>query len=161
MPIKISCILSLLICIILGYTNSLIAQTNNQESFATRQVTVEITDQFWAPRLRLWSSKTVNDVFDKFEGKYDYIGSRKQLTEDFEKIGKTRDALYNFDRVAEGKRGINEHDGPEWYDGLIYEAITGASNFLKNYPDKKIEWRIDQYIERIAAAQKSDRKSVV
>ncbi len=116
---------------------------------------VEIVDEFWSPRLALWSTNTVNDVFNKFEGNYDYLHSREQLTEDYEKIGKTRDAFYNFDRVAQGQRGIKKHDGPEWYDGLIYESITGASDFLKYYPDEHIEKRIDQYIERIIAAQNS------
>ncbi len=156
MPTKKNRVILFHICAIVFCSGSVAAQKTNTYSEGAKQSSqIEITDQFWGPRLKLWSSKTVNDVFDKFEGKYDYINSRKQLTEDFEKIGKTRDAFLNFDRVAQGERGIKKHDGPEWYDGLIYESITGASDFLKNYPDEKIEKRIDQYIDRIAAAQNS------
>jgi len=94
---------------------------------------VHVTDAFWAPRLKLWSMTTVNDVFDKFE----------------------RDGAFrNFDRVA----GITEggHDGPPWYDGLVYETIRGASDFLISNPDKDLEARLDRYIQRIAAAAARD-----
>jgi len=94
---------------------------------------VHVTDTFWAPRLQLWSTKTVNDVLDKFE-----------------KDG----AFRNFDRVA----GIAEggHDGPPWYDGLVYETIRGASDFLISNPDRALEARLDGYIQRIAAAAARD-----
>lgn len=31
---------------------------------------VKIEDAFWKPKLDLWQKVTVNDVFDKFEGKH-------------------------------------------------------------------------------------------
>ena len=31
---------------------------------------VKIEDTFWKPKLNLWQKVTVNDVFDKFEGKH-------------------------------------------------------------------------------------------
>ena len=58
------------------------------------------------------------------------------------------------------RRGNGEldkaHDGPPWYDGLVYETIRGASDFLIQFPDKKTEERIDAYIDRIEAAQNSE-----
>ena len=116
---------------------------------------VKINDSFWGPKFKQWRTTTLNDVFDKFEGKYNPQIS-PSLKSDFEKLGTPRDAFKNFDLVAEGKRGIGIHYGPPWYDGLIYETIRGASDFLEHYPDDTLEKRIDGYIERIAAAQASD-----
>lgn len=116
---------------------------------------VKIIDAFWGPKFDKWRKTTVNDVFNKFEGNYDPKKS-PYLEKDFKKLGATRNAFKNFDLVAEGKRGIGKHNGPPWYDGLVYETIRGASDFLARYPDQSLEKRIDGYIDRIAAAQASD-----
>ena len=121
---------------------------------------VKVTDGFWGPKFEQWRTTTVNDVFDKFEGNYDAEGS-ESLQRDFENRGVTRNAFKNFDLVAEGKRGIGSHDGPPWYDGLIYETIRGTGDFLARYPDKKMESRIDRYIDKIAAAQASDTSGYI
>jgi DUF1680 family protein len=115
---------------------------------------VKINDPFWTPKFKVWSAITIKDVFDKFDGKYE--PDRKYLIDEKAKIGRTRDAFLNFDLVAQGKRGIGQHDGPEWYDGLVYESIRGASDMLAEYPDPAMEKRIDKYIDRIAAAQAAD-----
>jgi len=115
---------------------------------------VKINDAFWTPKLELWSKTTAYDVFNKFEGKYEPQG--EDLIEDKEELGRTRDAFLNFDAVAEGKRGTRIHDGPPWYDGLIYESIRGVADLLAQFPDPVMESRIDGYIDRIAAAQASD-----
>lgn len=116
---------------------------------------VKINDPFWSPKLNLWSTITVNDVFNKFEGRYD-AESRPDILNDYKKLGRTTDAFRNFDLVAQGKRGVGQHDGPPWYDGLVYETIKGASDFLVQFPDSKTEERIDEYIEKIEAAQNSE-----
>jgi DUF1680 family protein len=116
---------------------------------------VKITDAFWGPKFEVWRKTTVNDVFNKFEGNYQ-PQENSHLEKDFEKMGATWNAFNNFDLVAEGKRGIGKHNGPPWYDGLVYETIRGASDFLVRYPDDSLEKRIDGYIDRIAAAQASD-----
>lgn len=115
---------------------------------------VRVNDAFWAPKLQTWRTTTINDVFDKFEGKYEPVGSH--LVADFEKKGTTRDAFRNFDMVAEGKRGTGLHFGPPWYDGLVYETIRAAGDFLSQYEDPVLEARVDGYIERIAAAQATE-----
>lgn len=94
---------------------------------------VEITDQFWGPKLAVWRDTTIPDCFAKFD-----------------KTG----AFTNFDRVRDGLAG--EHGGPPWYDGLIYEMIRGAADFLASKPDPALEAQIDGYIERIAAAAAKD-----
>lgn len=107
---------------------------------------VRIEDAFWSPKLETWRKITANDVLDKFEGKYT----------PFPGWDDTRDAFLNFDRVAEGQRDIKQHDGPEWYDGLVYESIRGIADFLAGHPNKEMEKRIDGYIDRIYAAQQTE-----
>ena len=112
---------------------------------------VKIEDGFWSPKLKTWDNKTVYDVLDKLEGKY--TPDRKELIEDQRKQGRTMNAFLNFDRVAQGQKDTKEHDGPPWYDGLVYETIRGAADLLATYPDPVLEKKIDAYIDRIAAAQ--------
>jgi len=94
---------------------------------------VRLEDDFWAPRLKVWREVTIPDALGKFE-----------------KDG----ALTNFDKVRDGLSG--GHGGPPWYDGLTYEMIRGAADFLVAQPDPKLEARLDGYIERIAAAAARD-----
>jgi len=94
---------------------------------------VHIDDSFWSPKLKVWRDVTIADCLAKFE-----------------KDG----AFTNFDQIANGATG--EHGGPPWYDGLIYEMITGCSDFLASERDAKLEARLDGYIDRIAAAAAKD-----
>jgi DUF1680 family protein len=91
-------------------------------------------DSFWSPKRAVWRRVTIADCFDKFE-----------------KDG----ALTNFDKIRDG-RGDGAHGGPPWYDGLVYETITGAADFLAERRDPELERRIDGYVERIAAAAAKD-----
>lgn len=93
---------------------------------------VRILPGFWATKLETWRTVTLDDCFTKFEK--DQGG-----------------AINNFDRVRDGLTG--KHAGPPWYDGLIYEMIRAASDFLASHPDPALEARLDGYISRIAAAQ--------
>ena len=96
---------------------------------------VKIEDSFWSPKRKVWQETTIPDCFAKFEN--DRGG-----------------ALNNFDRVRDGKS--DGHAGPPWYDGLIYEMIRGAADFLVARPDPALEKQIDGYVARIAAAQARD-----
>ena len=115
---------------------------------------VRVDDSFWSPKLKVWNTVTVYDVFDKLEGKY--VPDRPDIIAEKEKWGRTRNAFLNFDLVAQGKKNTNTHDGPPWYDGLVYETIRGAADLLIEHPDPKLEKKIDAYIDRIAAAQAVD-----
>lgn len=94
---------------------------------------VVIDDAFWSPKIKVWNQKTIHDVFDKFEK---YGGFR------------------NFDRVAAGEKG--GHQGDPWWDGLIYETIRAAGDFLSAHPDPELEKRVNGFIDRIAAAAAKD-----
>jgi DUF1680 family protein len=117
---------------------------------------IKINDSFWGPKLKVWSEVTVNDVFNKFEGQYK-AGDQRDLMNEYKTLGRTRDAFRNFDLVALGNRGSGQlhHDGPPWYDGLVYETMRAASDFIIQFPEKKTEERLDAYIDRIEAAQNS------
>jgi len=84
---------------------------------------VTITDEFWAPKRRVWREVTIPDCLAKFE-----------------KDG----ALANFDKIRDGTGG--EHGGPPWYDGLIYEMIRACADFLASERDGNLEARLDGYI---------------
>jgi DUF1680 family protein len=146
----------IVIAILLFMQSSIVfSQNSNSDTRILQNVNdVKIEDAFWKPKMELWRKITVNDVFDKFEGKYEL--QRQELTSSEKKLGRKTNAFLNFDAVADGKRGTELHDGPPWYDGLIYESIRGASDFLTHYPDVELEKRIDGYINRIAAAQATD-----
>lgn len=107
---------------------------------------VKIEDSFWTPRYRLWETVTSNDVLDKFEGKM--VADKKP------------DAIYsaieNFDHVARGERDIHQHAGFPWFDGLIYESIRGIADLMAQELSPELEKRIDDYIDRMAAAQASE-----
>lgn len=115
---------------------------------------VRIDDSFWSPKLKVWTTKTVYDVFDKLEGKYD--PDRPDIIKEKEKRGTTRNAFLNFDRVAKGDKNTGKFEGPPWYDGLVYETIRGAADLLAEHPDPALEKKIDAYIDRIVAAQNAD-----
>lgn len=134
-----------------------IAQVNKQPTAIIHPVNLKniaINDPFWSPKYHIWNSKTVYDVLDKLEGKY--VPDRPDIIEEKAKTGRTRNAFLNFDMVAQGKKNTDSHDGPPWYDGLVYETITGASDLLLQHPDPKLEKKLDGYINRIAAAQAAD-----
>ena len=126
-------ILGTLCCLPGGITPTAAQRWNQLTSVPIQSVTLQ--DSFWSPKRSVWQEVTIPDCFTKFEN--DRGG-----------------ALNNFDRVRDGKS--DGHAGPPWYDGLIYEMIRGAADFLAAKPDPILETRIDGYIARIAAAQARD-----
>lgn len=131
------------------------AQPPKAQKIAPLKLTqVKIVDSFWSPKLQVWDKKTVYDVFDKLEGKYE--PDQKSLIDDKNRLGHTRNAFANFDRVAQGEKGTKVFEGEPWFDGLVYESIRGAADLLVAYPDAALEKKIDAYIDRIAAAQAAD-----
>lgn len=96
---------------------------------------VVIDDGFWTPKRDIWRSVTLWDCFRKFE----------------EQEG---GSLNNFDRVRDGLTG--GHTSNPWQDGLVYEMIRAAADFLRSQPDPELVKKLDGYIDRIAAAATVD-----
>jgi DUF1680 family protein len=129
----LSIVLGTLCCLPGGIVKTAAQRSNQLTPVAIQSVTIQ--DSFWSPKRTVWQAVTIPDCFTKFEN--DRGG-----------------ALNNFDRVRAGKS--DGHAGPPWYDGLIYEMIRGAADFLAAKPDPALETRIDGYIARVAAAQARD-----
>jgi DUF1680 family protein len=92
---------------------------------------VVVDDEFWSPKRKVWREVTIRDCFAKFES--DRGG-----------------AINNFDKVRAGLTG--GHAGDPWMDGLVYEMIRGAADFISSQPDPELEKQLDGYIDRITAA---------
>ena len=88
---------------------------------------VEITDGFWRERLDVFDDITVDYVLDKLEE----VGSIK-----------------NFENA--GTSNTQVHNNP-WNDGLLYETIRAAADFMRANPDgdPELEAKIDRYIDVI------------
>jgi DUF1680 family protein len=104
---------------------------------------VRVEDDFWSPKLKVWRTVTLPDILDKFEGR-----GRKDGVKD--------DWVANFDHVAAGERANGAHKGPHFANGLVYQTIRGASDYLLSGRDAAIEARLDGYAARIAAAQATE-----
>ena len=116
-----------------------------------QQVTID--DQFWAPKLKVWQDVTVPDCWTKFNHDRDGAVCINQVWYPAP-MTPSLGAMHNFDLIAEGKK--EEHVGPEWYDGLIYEMIRASADFLVAHPEPGLEKEVDGYIDRIAAAADRD-----
>ncbi|HIZ83276.1 MAG TPA: glycoside hydrolase family 127 protein [Firmicutes bacterium] len=91
---------------------------------------VKVTGGFWKEKLDTIRDVTVDTVFDNFE-----------------KSG----TLTNFENA--GKAGASPSGATDpWNDGLLFETIRGASDFLRSAPDAELEARIDKYIDIVYEA---------
>lgn len=100
---------------------------------------VVIEDSFWSPKIKTWREVTIPDCLAKFE---------------------ETGAALNFELIRYGKLQ-EKHNGPPWYDGLLYEMIRGCADYLAARRDPALEQRLDGYIERIVAAQAKDPNGYV
>lgn len=101
-----------------------------QERPTLRQV--QVTDPFWSDILNRSRTVTLPDVIQKFID------------------GEKGSVLQNFRARAASQ---NHHLFTAWHDGLFYEVITAASDFLILSPDPDLEAQLDSFIHLIAAAQ--------
>ena len=95
---------------------------------------VKIHDSFWSPLIEKFRKVTLPDVINKFFSS---------------EYGDMRD---NFKYLI---RSSAKHIGTAWHDGLIYEVITAASDFLASCPEPEMEKQLDDLIELICDAQKA------
>src|SRR5512136_2413222 len=103
-----------LVCVALGAPPGSIVEPHPIAPVQIRSVTID--DPFWSPKLEALRAVTLPDVLAKFE-----------------KDG----ALGNFDRIRDGASG--PHAGPPWHDGLIYETMRAACDFLQARPDPDLD----------------------
>ena len=84
---------------------------------------VKVEDGFWSPRYDLWRTTTIPDVLEKLE-------TRSHVAE-------------NLELAARG--ATSGHQGNYFYDGQLYEALRGASDYLAAKPDATLETAIDRW----------------
>ena len=96
---------------------------------------VKVTDQFWAPRIRLNHEVTIPIAL-----KHCYSTGR----------------VDNFLIAGHLKQGSKFCTEFPFDDTDIYKIIEGASYSLQTFPDKKLESRVDSLITYVASAQEPD-----
>lgn len=124
---------------------------------------VKINDGFWSGLYRQYSVRTVNFMFDMLDtsksfDNFDYVarGEKKVLGNTSEHAGQVLKPENDRDVYHTSWTWINE----PWREGLIYEGIRAASQFLivnsrdASYAEEvaALEERLNGYVERIYAA---------
>ena len=91
----------------------------------TRADVTEVTllDGFWKDKVELFATTTIHTALDKFV---------------------QQGCLRNFEKVI---RGSSSPENNPWLDGLLFETIAAAGDFLKVYDDPTLKARVDEYID--------------
>ena len=95
---------------------------------------VSINDSFWKPRIEKVATVTIPVCIQQTEVKTPRIA--------------------NFEKVP--RRKGEKHEGIYYDDSDVYKALEAMAYSLKNHPDKALEEKADQWIDKIAAAQEPD-----
>ena len=95
---------------------------------------VNITDNFWKPKIDNVATVTIPVCIDQTEVKTPRIR--------------------NFEKVAR-KKGEN-HEGIFYDDSDVFKALEAIAYSLKTHPNKILEAKADEWIDKIAAAQQPD-----
>ncbi|MEN9571260.1 MAG: hypothetical protein RL172_2491 [Bacteroidota bacterium] len=115
------------------YCSGIAAQQKDYTYTPVSFTSVQLTDNFWLPRLKTNHTVTIPASFERCER----TGRVKNFEMAAAKSGKFC-TVYPFD------------------DTDIYKTIEGASFSLSIFPDKKLELYIDSLIEKVAKAQEPD-----
>ena len=95
---------------------------------------VEITDNFWRPKMDKVATKTLDACIFQTEVK----------------TGRIR----NFEQVLLGDKG--KHDGVFYDDSDVYKALEAMAYAIKTTANSTLEKKADEWIDKIAAAQQPD-----
>jgi DUF1680 family protein len=94
---------------------------------------VQIQDSFWTPRLEVNRTRTLDHVYKELEA---------------------AGCIRNFDIAAGHAQG--KFGGRWWADSDVYKWMEGASYVLAQHPDPQLDAKLDELIQKIAAAQQKD-----
>lgn len=95
---------------------------------------VNITDEFWKPKIDKVATKTLSACIYQTE------------------IATPR--IKNFEKVAR-KQG-EKHEGIFYDDSDVFKALEAMAYSLKTHPSAEMEKKCDEWIDKIAAAQQPD-----
>ena len=96
---------------------------------------VKINDEFWTPYLKDFRNICMPYIFTRMEG---------------------RGYVKNFLAVAAGETGKRPYQHYPYHDGLLYEAMRGASDLLAAEYDVMLDSYLDRLIKIIGEAQGED-----
>ena len=95
---------------------------------------VNITDEFWKPKIDKVATKTLAACIYQTE------------------VATPR--IKNFEKVARGKG--EPHEGIFYDDSDVFKALEAMAYSLKTHPSAEMEKKCDEWIDKIAAAQQPD-----
>lgn len=95
---------------------------------------VNITDQFWKPKIDNVATKTLDACIYQTETKTARIR--------------------NFEKVA--RQQGEKHEGIFYDDSDVFKALEAMAYSLKTHPNPTMEKKCDEWIDKIAAAQQPD-----
>lgn len=95
---------------------------------------VNITDNFWSPKLKLVATATLKACIYQTET--------------------ATPRIKNFQKVARNKG--EQHEGIFYDDSDVFKALEAMAYSLKNNPDSALERKADEWIDIVAAAQQPD-----
>ena len=95
---------------------------------------VNITDEFWKPKIDKVATKTLSACIYQTE------------------VATPR--IKNFERVARNKG--EKHEGIFYDDSDVFKALEAMAYSLKTHPSAEMEKKCDEWIDKIAAAQQPD-----
>ena len=124
----------ILALIILSSASLLFSQTPFEKIEFINFSKVNITDNFWKPKIDKVAMVTIPVCIDQTEVKTPRIR--------------------NFEKVAR-KKG-EKHEGIFYDDSDVYKALEAIAYSLKTHPNKILEAKADEWIDKIAAAQQPD-----
>lgn len=110
------------------------AQQNLRTSEPVSFSKVNITDNFWKPKMQKVATATLDACIYQTEIKTPRIR--------------------NFEKVA-NKKG-EKHEGIYYDDSDVYKALEAIAYSLKNNPNPALEKKADEWIDKIVAAQLPD-----
>ena len=123
----------ILLLVSLFQTTLLLSQTHEKIEFINFSK-VNITDNFWKPKIDKVATITIPVCIDQTEVKTPRIR--------------------NFEKVAR-KKG-EKHEGIFYDDSDVFKALEAIAYSLKTNPNPALEAKADEWIDKIAAAQQPD-----
>ena len=120
--------------LLLVYSAATFSQPTSEKIEFVNFSKVNITDNFWKPKIDKVATVTIPVCIDQTEVKTPRIS--------------------NFEKVARNKG--EKHEGIFYDDSDVYKALEAMAYSLKTHPNKILEAKADEWIDKIAAAQQPD-----
>jgi len=131
---KIIASMTMFLVLLLLLNQKIQAQSNSVKIEPINFSNVNVTDDFWKPKMGLVATKTLAACIYQTE----------------EKTPRIR----NFEKVAR-KKG-EKHEGVFYDDSDVFKALEAMAYAIKTSHDKNLEAKADEWIDKIAAAQLED-----